>query len=139
MTALVLLVTPFFIPMIFGKDFRASISPAIVLVPASGLLGINYCLEESLRGLGMPYLVLRAELLGLGSTALLLTFLLNYLGILGAALASLGGYATVMVSLFGFVNRVTGVSPGALIILDLRDATKQMGVIAARIMGGRVL
>lgn len=101
--------TPLAVPLFFGGAFAAAIGPAAILVAGSGLLATNFVLEEGFRGLGRPGDVLRAELGGLAATAVLLAALLPRLGILGAALASLGGYLmTTLLLLHGLRRTVTG-------------------------------
>lgn len=86
--------TPIGVPLFFGDSFSASVAPAAILVAGSGLVALNFVLEEGFRGLGQPSAVLRAELGGMLATAALLAPLLPALGIMGAALASVGGYVT---------------------------------------------
>jgi O-antigen/teichoic acid export membrane protein len=107
---------PIAIVFLFGSAFRESIPSALVLVPAMGVLGINYALQEGIRGLGYPYEVLRAELIGLASTAIGLAAMLSTLGIFGAALASLLGYSTVTASLIASACNTTGVSTTDLLV-----------------------
>lgn len=109
-------VTPIAIPILFGERFRASIPAALVLIPAAGVLGLNQVLQEGLRGLGRPYAVLRAELVGLAVTAVALIVMLWPLGIMGAALASLGGYAAVMAALLAEARSAIGASPAMLLV-----------------------
>ena len=95
----IILVTPFAILVLFGEKFRGSITPALLLVPASGVLGINQVIQEGLRGMGHPYAVLQAELAGLVATVIALALILRPMGGVGAAISSLLGYSTVSVVL----------------------------------------
>lgn len=112
---LLMAVTPLAIVTLFGSNFRAAILPALVLVPAASFLGLNFVLEEGLRGLGHPYVVLHAELAGLAVTGLSLVLTLRPLGIMGAAVSSLAGYSTVTVALFASARRHAGTSPALLL------------------------
>lgn len=112
---LLMAVTPLAVVMLFGSNFRAAIPPALVLVPAASFLGLNFVLEEGLRGLGYPYPALHAELAGLAVTGLGLALTLRPLGIMGAAVSSLAGYSTVTVALFASARRHAGTSPAALL------------------------
>lgn len=103
----VVLVTPLIIPLLFGDKFAPAIPAAWVLVCAAGILGVNFVLEEGLRGMGQPKLVLYSELVGLGVTLLCLLALLQPLGIMGAAIASLLGYSAVSAILLYWVTRFT--------------------------------
>ncbi|MBF6571129.1 MAG: oligosaccharide flippase family protein [Candidatus Binataceae bacterium] len=111
---------PLAIVFFFGAPYRGAIPSALVLAPAAGVLGINFTLQEGLRGLGRPYLVLRAEVIGLAVTAIALAVMLRPMGILGAALASVGGYVTVMVVLLAGARSSIGASP-AMLLLPHRD------------------
>jgi O-antigen/teichoic acid export membrane protein len=91
--------TPFAIPLIFGSRFQPSVMPAVVLVFAGAVFGVNQILEEGLRGLGSPKAVMWSEVGGLMVTFALLGLLLGPMGIMGAAIASLLGYGTVGVQL----------------------------------------
>jgi antigen flippase len=107
--------TPPAVVMLFGPNFRAAIAPALVLAPAASFLGLNYVLEEGLRGLGHPYPVLHAELAGLAVTGLGLALTLRPLGIMGAAVSSLAGYSTVTIALFASARRNANTSPALLL------------------------
>ncbi len=107
---------PLAIVFLFGAPYRGAIPSALVLAPAAGVLGINFTLQEGLRGLGRPYLVLRAEVIGLVVTAIALPAMLPALGIFGAALASMGGYVAVMVALLAGARSAVGASPAMLLV-----------------------
>jgi O-antigen/teichoic acid export membrane protein len=107
---------PLAIPLLFGAQFRGSVLPALILVPAAGILGINFSMQEAIRGLGFPYVVLRAELIGFIVTVISLTATLNRFGIVGAALSSMLGYAAVMCYLLANATRIAAVSMSSLII-----------------------
>ena len=113
------------------SSHSASLLAALILVPAAGLLGVNFSLAESIRGLGRPYAVLRAELLGLVVTAIALAAMLRPLGILGAALASLLGYSTVTLALLAGVRRIAGTSIASLIVPRPAEMKRGLMTIAA--------
>ena len=108
-------VTPLAVVALFGRNFRAAVPAALVLVPAASLLGLNSVLEEGLRGLGHPYPVLHAELAGLAVTGLVLVLALKPMGIMGAAISSLAGYSTVTLALLVSARRHAGTSPASLL------------------------
>jgi O-antigen/teichoic acid export membrane protein len=116
MCAGTVIATPFAIPLIFGASYQASVIAALILVPASGMLGINLSLHESVRGLGHPYASLHAELVGLVVTVVSLAALLPSLEIVGASIASLLGYSTVTIVLLASAKRIAPISIGALIV-----------------------
>jgi len=112
---------PLAIVFFFGAPYRGAIPSALVLAPAAGVLGINFTLQEGLRGLGRPYLVLRAEVIGLAVTGIALAAMLPTLGIFGAALASMGGYVAVMVVLLTGARSATGASAAVLLVPRVED------------------
>lgn len=107
---------PLAIVFFFGAPYGDAIPSTLVLAPAAGVLGINFTLQEGIRGLGRPYLVLRAEVIGLAVTAVALTVMLRPMGIFGAALASLGGYVAVMIVLLAGARSAAGASPATLLV-----------------------
>jgi O-antigen/teichoic acid export membrane protein len=86
----------------------------MVLVVAAMISGMNTLAEEGLRGLGEPGSALAAELSGLAITAISLALLLKPLGIMGAAIASVAGYATTFSVALYRGTRATGASLSAL-------------------------
>jgi O-antigen/teichoic acid export membrane protein len=123
--------TPLAITLLFGTRFRAGIPAALILVPASGVLGVNYVFEEGLRAMGRPYSVLGAELFGLVVTALALLLLLRPLGINGAALASLLGYSAVGVALLFSVCDSTGTALVTLLVPQVAELRQGLALLAA--------
>jgi O-antigen/teichoic acid export membrane protein len=115
-SALTLAITPIGILFLFGATYRSSIPSALVLVPAAGVLGVNFALQESIRGLGFPYAVLRAEMLGLVATGISLALMLKPLGILGAAVSSIFGYSVVTIALLASASALTDASIKELLI-----------------------
>jgi Na+-driven multidrug efflux pump len=111
----------------------------LILVPAAGILGINFALQEGLRGLGYPYAVLQAELAGLVVTAIALATMLRPLGIAGAAFASLFGYSTVAISLLISAKRIARISPLSLVLprLDeIKTSFRRVSAIARSTAAG---
>jgi O-antigen/teichoic acid export membrane protein len=133
------LITPLAIHLLFGTAFSGSIPSALILVPAAGILGINFALQEGLRGLGYPYAVLQAELAGLVVTAIALATMLRPLGIAGAAFASLFGYSTVAISLLISAKRIARISPLSLVLprLDeIKTSFRRVSAIARSTAAG---
>jgi O-antigen/teichoic acid export membrane protein len=118
---------PFAIPLLFGAGYQPSLGPALILIPAAGVLGVNLSLQESIRGLGWPSVALRAELLGLVVTAVCLAAMLRPWGIAGAAVASLLGYSTVTIALLVGATRI--VPMPILSLIMPRPAEMKRGVI----------
>jgi O-antigen/teichoic acid export membrane protein len=109
------LCTPLAIELLFGTNFTPAIPAAMLLVPAAAVLGLNLVLQEGLRGMGRPYAVFHAELAGLLVTAVTLAAILRPMGIMGAAIASLLGYATVCAVLLFQARRITCIPIAALL------------------------
>ncbi len=93
-SSLVLLLgTPFGVPLLFGSEFSDAIVPAAILVLATGVLSVGEVAQEGVRGLGRPSAVAWAQVVGAGTTVATLVLLLPRLEIVGAAIASLFGYS----------------------------------------------
>lgn len=124
--------TPVAIVYLFGRNYRAAIPAALIAVPAAGVLGINFALQESVRGLGAPKAVLRAELLGLCATSVSLAAFLPRFGILGAAASSLLGYSVVGIALINSAMHLTNTSVKHLLIPskhELSCGLRQVGAL----------
>jgi O-antigen/teichoic acid export membrane protein len=115
------LCTPIAIALLFGPAFAAALPAAMVLVPATAVLGVNFVLQEGLRGMDQPYAVLQAELGGLVVTAVILAVTLRSVGIMGAALASFFGYTMVGIVLIIKTQESTSLSLSTLLCPNLRE------------------
>jgi enterobacterial common antigen flippase len=132
-----ILATPLAVISLFGSHYRAAIPAALVLVPAAGVLGINLTLQESIRALGFPYPVLKAELIGLCVTSLSLALTLRPFGIFGAAVSSLLGYSAVMSALLASAKRLASTSARELLIPspdELRSALRQLCIMVRTVV-----
>ena len=105
LTVLLLVLTPFMVPFLFGSAYRDAVPAAQILVVAGAFGNLNLTLEDGLRGLGRPRKVLTAEVIGMVVTAVLLWLLLPVLNILGAALASVVAYAAITLCLVYAIRR----------------------------------
>jgi O-antigen/teichoic acid export membrane protein len=125
--------TPVGISAVFGRAFQSAVTPAAILVVASGVNAFNGVVEELLRGYGRPAATLWAEgtAVMVGLPALLL--LLPRAGLAGAAVASLVGYLTATIVLIIQSRRAAD--------LHLLDAVDPRGIPWSRIssLTGRVL
>ncbi len=86
---------PTILHVLFGSAFQGALGAARVLLAASVFQGANAILGNSLRSLGRPGAPAMAETVGAAVTAGLLLLLLPSMRAMGAAVASLGAYATV--------------------------------------------
>jgi Na+-driven multidrug efflux pump len=87
-------------------------------------------MPERLRGLGELGSVLVAEMCGLAVTAISLALLLKPMGIMGAAIASILGYATTFVVALYCGTRATGLS-----LTTLAGPRADEIVVTARLIG----
>lgn len=108
--------TPTFLPVLFGPQFRTAVPCALILVLAGAFAGFNFVMENGLRGLGRPKAVMVAEWSGLAVISVTLLLLLKPFGIMGAAVSSLLGYATITVVLLSRSSALTGCRPIDLLI-----------------------
>ncbi len=107
---MMLFVTPFIFPMIYGGDFKSAVPAAILLVAASAIKSVGTVNAEILSGLGKPKEPMKAQFIGLAGTFLALLFLLRPYGLMGAAIASFIGYGITVVSSLIFLLRETNTS-----------------------------
>jgi O-antigen/teichoic acid export membrane protein len=129
-TPVLVAATPWGLTLLFGRSFQAAIPAALILVPAGAVAALNTVMEDGFRGLGMPAAPLYAELAGVATTVVGLYFLLRPMGIVGASIASLLGYATVMIALLVQVRWLTGESPAALLIPTTNEVQAGMKRLA---------
>ena len=108
-------VTPIAMPLIYGSDFTAAVPSTIILVFANLIMNVSSIASEMLRGMGKPKWPMLAEFLALIVTGALLLWLLPSLGILGAAIASLGAYSLTLGSIVALLSWETKSSPAQLI------------------------
>jgi O-antigen/teichoic acid export membrane protein len=133
------IITPFAIPLVFGGQYRAGIPAALILMLAAGIYGGNSVVEETLRGLGAPKSIMWAEFAGIFVTVISLILLLRPLDIVGAAIASLLGYLTVLIVAINEARKITAYRFRSLLwptVEDLRDSIAKirtvLGGVAAR-------
>lgn len=79
---------PFALPLVFGKDFKASVAPFIILLP--GIVAWSYMsiLSNALAGLGCQKVNVQGALLCLAINVVCAVLAMPVLGTSGAALAS---------------------------------------------------
>ncbi len=136
LVAFVLLaLTPYAIPLFFGRAFAAAVPVGFVLILAALVCGLNTIFEESLRGLGDTSGVFWGEAIGLAATAVSLALLLRPMGIMGAGIASVLGYAVTCAVLIYRVCGSTGCSLSRLLFPRGDDVR----FIALRLHGWRLI
>ena len=120
-------VTPFTVPLLFGKAFQESVAVAVVLVFASAICGVNVVLEEGLRGLGETSSVFLGEIAGLAVTLLGLIALLRPFGIFGAGVASFLGYLGTTIALLFRIRMKLHIRFADLVIPRSRELKEAWG------------
>jgi len=134
-TMVVAVLAPVGVPLLFGKPFQEAVYPAVVLVFAAGIAGVNVVLEEGLLGLGRSIDVFWGETFGLAATILGLALLLKPFGIFGAAMVSLVAYSATTAMLAYRVKLATNVSVKTLFIprvSELKEAWSRIGTFRSR-------
>jgi O-antigen/teichoic acid export membrane protein len=130
--SVVLVATPIGMRLLFGSDFVDGVPAGAILVVAGCVLALNGVIEEGLRGLGRPKEVLYAECGGLAVTTVLLLLLMPPFGIVGAALASLGGYSGTAAMLLGRLHRVGTVARWRDLVPGLVDGRGLVTLVTHR-------
>jgi O-antigen/teichoic acid export membrane protein len=133
-TVPVILALPLLIHLFFGHAYAAAAGPGRVLLVAAVAFSVGRVLGAVLRALGRPLDAGLAELGALVATVLGLALLLPRMGIMGAALTSLGAYLLSAAWQARRVARTVGVTPAAL-LLPGRDALAVVPRIAAAFAG----
>jgi len=129
-----LVLTPYAIPLLFGKAFAGAVLVAYVLIPAAVICAVNIIFEESLRGLGDTRAIFWGETVGLGMTVLSLALLLPHFGIIGAGIASILGYGTTCAVLIIRICGATGFS-----LASLLPRRADLRFLALRLQGWRAM
>lgn len=89
------LISPIFIPVVFGKSYEAAVKPALILVLSSPLLSLSAMYAAIWKSAGKPLVAAKAQGAGLVLTVLSLPVAIHYFGIIGAAVVSIVVYAAV--------------------------------------------
>src|SRR5439155_9645964 len=88
-----LLLAPFLLPALFGAAFDAAVAPLAVLILASIGLAVVSMLTPLLNATGATWTITRMVFVAAAVNLALDLALIPTLGIVGAALATLGSYA----------------------------------------------
>ena len=106
------LALPYVLPFVFGAEYTSAIPSAQILCAASAVMGMKSILYNGIRGMGHPEYPLIGEVSSLAVTGGGLWLLLPWLGIEGAAIASLLAYgaASLVVYELGLRRRAVKVS-----------------------------
>jgi O-antigen/teichoic acid export membrane protein len=121
LSAVLVILCPFAIPLLFGPDFAPAIPAAMIIVVAGGIRCIRRVLGDGLQGLGRPQVTLIGELIAIALTVSGLLLLLRPLGVAGAAMAVLLGDSIATVVLLFLVKRITRSPLSVLLIPTAKD------------------
>lgn len=117
---LIALVSPWVIPILFGKEFIPSIRIAFPLVLAKGLYGLTVVFDNALRGLGRILASTTTNLLGIVVAISGGLVLVPRLGIQGMAFAMCAAMVIMLMYLFGYCKFALRISPHELWGLRLK-------------------
>jgi O-antigen/teichoic acid export membrane protein len=118
---MLLVILPFAVPFVFGKEFSAAILTTEILVVATIFLGGKEILSGATYGLGSPELVSQSEIIALFFTFLGLFLLLPAYGIVGAAVATLFSYMIALAFLAFQLERKHDLQFKHIFVLRWRD------------------
>lgn len=116
LAAFMALITPFALPIIYGRAYMPSVILAEVLIVGALFTAFGMSWAAILRGIGNPLATAQAELLALGMTGVGLVILLPSIGILGAAITSLLAYGASALLMLHSLNRSLGLRPRELLM-----------------------
>ena len=92
------LTADFFIPIVFGDEFSASVRPLLILLPGAFASDINQIFATALAGFNKPEKASRAQVYSAIATVIGLLALLGPYGIVGAAITSSIAYSVGAIS-----------------------------------------
>ena len=121
LSAVLIVITPIALPVIFGNHFAAAVPTTLILIFAACIATINQVGSDGLRGLGAPKLPMICESLGLVTTMVMLGLLLGRYELIGAAIASLTSYTVTLALSVHLLARETRLSPWSLVIPRRQD------------------
>lgn len=120
------------VPALFGSAFADAVPIAMVLVPATIILGMNQLLSTAFRGVGRPEVGSTSELIGVIVTLVGLGILLPRYGIFGAAAASLAAYTSSHLYLLRHAGSMLDGAPRSLYVLTKDDFSALRGAFYRR-------
>lgn len=123
---------PWLIAFFFGAAYGQSVGMARVLILAAIPLGCNAIFAAGFKSYDLPAISSRAEMLGLGVTALALLVLLPNFQALGAAWASLLSYCVTFVYMLTQSQRRLNVRPRELFLPRWEDWHYLKSLLARR-------
>lgn len=114
--AVIALLTPLVIPLLFGTEYT-DVVPLVALLSLGALcIGVSLILGSALQGRGRPQDAMHPQLIGLLITIVGLAIALDPLGAFGAALVTVIAYAAVLAGTLRAAVREFEVSPRTLLV-----------------------
>lgn len=114
-------VSPVVVPILFGSDFEEAGRIALILVPASAILGLGTILEELLRALGRPRSPLYAQVASLTFTLATIGWATDRWGVWGAATVSILAYSFAAFLLMRSISSVVAVPVHCLVTFGSQE------------------
>jgi len=111
------------VPFVYGAEFRASVDPLLWLLPGVACFALVNVLAAHIAGIGRPWLNFGVGTIGLIATISLDLYLIPWLGIRGAALASSASYIASTIVIAVIFVKLTGVSIWHLLLPQPDDLT----------------
>lgn len=130
---------PLLILFAFGNEFRASLAPMLILLPAMWFAGTGRVVAADLAGRGRPGVTSTLAGLCVVVTVVLDLLLIPPFGIVGAALASVGAYVTYGVTGLVALRRISGIPVRELVVptrADLRRYPLAVRALTSRLLSG---
>lgn len=125
------LVTPVFLPVLFGSEFRGAVPMALILFAAQVPLAGATVLTSALQADGAPLIPTGGELIALLITIVGLAALLGPLGGIGAAIVSLAAYLASFVFQVVMARRRTGIPMREFLVPSRADVRWARGLLSS--------
>lgn len=117
----ILLTGRFLIELFYSERFLPAVSPLMLLLPGILSAGLARVVSSDLLARGYPRINMWAGLVALVSNVALNIVLIPRMGVGGAALATTVSYSVHALVLISVFVRITGVTPGALLLPRVDD------------------
>ncbi len=114
----------FFIPLLYGQDFRVAIIPLIILSFSAILFGSTNIIQSFFLGIGKPLLIGSANVLGLFIKLILSLWLIPMYGIVGNAISVLIGMLLIFFFRVSLIKKYTTLSAYELFVLTRQDSKR---------------
>jgi O-antigen/teichoic acid export membrane protein len=115
------ILSPFLLPLIYGKNFSPAVYPALILLLSALPLGFRKVSGDVLRGLNRPQIAMWIEFLNLALTLGSLFALIPLLGFLGVPFSLLLSESITMLVLLLVLHKITKLGFLRLLLPSLHD------------------